>query len=196
MTAKTLTPAQLHLLKLFSFDDSDEFVHEIQEVLTQHFQKKLEAETCRLWEEGIFSDEILDKMIEEDWHSPEFQERLLAQRPRSKNYQELLRRLSDFQEYEEGWDDADALPLNRCVVKNFKKVLEQSSDSILEGWTIFPAANGTLLLEYKPAEAGINIGKDDFSYYCLKSNGSVEGKNHQLFTPAAILNTMKLISHD
>jgi hypothetical protein len=115
---------------------------------------------------------------------------------RSQNYQEMLRRLSDFQEYEEGWDDADALPLNRNVVKNFKKVLEQSTDSVLEGWTIFPAANGTLLLEYKPAEAGINIGKDDFSYYRLNSNGDVEGKNKQLFTPTAILNTMEYISHD
>ena len=116
--------------------------------------------------------------------------------PRSQNYQEMLRRLSDFQEYEEGWDDADAQPLNRSVVKNFKEVLEQSTDSILEGWTIFPAANGTLLLEYKPAEAGINIGKDDFSYYRLNSNGDVEGMNNQLFSPTAILNTMKLISHD
>ena len=116
--------------------------------------------------------------------------------PRGQSYQEMLRRLSDFQEYEEGWDDADALPLNRSVVKNFKKVLEQSTDSILDGWTIFPAANGTLLLEYKTAEAGINIGKDDFSYYRLNSNGSVEGKNKQSFTPKAIINTMKLLSHD
>ena len=115
--------------------------------------------------------------------------------PRSQKYQEMLRRLSDFQEYEEGWDDADALPLNRSVVKNFKEVLEQSTDNVLEGWTIFPAANGTLLLEYKPIEGGINIGKDDFSYYCLK-NGNVEGKNKQPFTPTAIINTMKLISHD
>lgn len=116
--------------------------------------------------------------------------------PRGHNYQEMLRRLSDFQEYEEGWDDADALPLNHSVVKNFKKVLEQSTDSQLDGWTIFPVANGTLLLEYKPAEAGINIGKDDFSYYRLNGKGDVEGKNNQQFSPTAILNTMKLISHD
>lgn len=69
MTAKTLTPAQLHLLKLFSIDGSDEFVHEIQEVLTHHFQKKLDAEVDRLWEEGVFSDEILDKWMEEDFHA-------------------------------------------------------------------------------------------------------------------------------
>lgn len=108
---------------------------------------------------------------------------------------EMLRRLSDFQEYEQGWDDADARPLNKGVVKNFKKVLELSSDSNLSGWTIFPAANGTLLLEYKASEAGINIGRDDFSYYILKSDGSVEGKNQQKFSPSAILETMQYISH-
>lgn len=69
MTAKTLTPAQLHLLKLFSIDDSDEFVHEIQDVLTRHFQKKLDAEVDRLWDEGILSDEILDRMMVEDFHA-------------------------------------------------------------------------------------------------------------------------------
>ena len=118
-----------------------------------------------------------------------------AAQTRGLAYQEMLRRLSDFQEYEQGWDDADARPLNKGVVKNFKKVLELSTDSILNGWTLFPAANGTLLLEYKPLEAGINIGKDDFSYYILKPDGSVEGKNGQRFSPDDILETMQYISH-
>jgi len=69
MTARTLTPAQLHLLKLFAFNDSDEFVREIQDVLTRHFQEKLDKEIDRLWEEGVFSDEILDKWMEEDFHA-------------------------------------------------------------------------------------------------------------------------------
>ncbi|MBR1395398.1 MAG: hypothetical protein IJ559_07055 [Prevotella sp.] len=69
MTAKTLTPAQLHLLKLFSIDGSDEFVQEIQEVLTRHFKAKLDKEIDRLWDEGILSDEILDKIAQEDLHA-------------------------------------------------------------------------------------------------------------------------------
>ena len=69
MTAKTLTPAQLHLLKLFSIDVSDEFVQEIQEVLTRHFKAKLDKEIDRLWDEGILSDEILDKIAQEDLHA-------------------------------------------------------------------------------------------------------------------------------
>ena len=118
-----------------------------------------------------------------------------AVQSRGLPYQNMLRRLSDFQEYERGWDDGDARPLNRNVVKNFKSVLEQSTDSLLAGWTIYPAANGSLLLEYKPTEAGINIGKDDFSYYFLASDGTIGGKNHLQFSPSAILNVMQQISH-
>ena len=68
-TAKTLTPAQMHLLKLFAYNNSDEFAREIQDVLTRHFQEKLEKEVDRLWDEGVFSDEILDKWMDEDVHS-------------------------------------------------------------------------------------------------------------------------------
>ena len=58
-----------------------------------------------------------------------------------------------------------------------------------------PPATGRFLLEYKPLEAGINICKDDFSYYILKPDGSIEGKNGQKFSPDEILETMQHISH-
>lgn len=120
-------------------------------------------------------------------------ENLGASKARGIAYQNMLRRLSDFQEYERGWDDEDASPLNRQVVKNFKKVLEDTTDSLLSGWTIYPAANGSLLLEYQPREAGINIGKSDFSYYDL-SDGKVTGANSCPFTPSSVIETMKQIS--
>ena len=113
---------------------------------------------------------------------------------RGLDYQEMIKRLSDFQEYEQGWDGNDAMPLSADVVKNFKLVLEESTDDMLAGWTIFPAANGSLLLEYKPCEAGINIGRDDYSYYFF-NNGVANGKNHQAFSPEAIIKTMQDIAY-
>ena len=71
MTAKTLTPAQLHLLKLFSIDGSDEFVQEIQEVLTRHFKAKLDKEIDRLWDEGVLNQERLDLLRHKDLHAKE-----------------------------------------------------------------------------------------------------------------------------
>ena len=40
-------------------------------------------------------------------------------------YTRMLERLSDYQEYQKGWDGEDAAPLNTIVVRNFKKVLLQ-----------------------------------------------------------------------
>ena len=42
----------MHLLKLFSFNKSEDFAKDIQQVLTRYFQEKLDAETDRLWDEG------------------------------------------------------------------------------------------------------------------------------------------------
>lgn len=111
---------------------------------------------------------------------------------RGRIYTEMLERLSDFQEYEEGWDGEHALPLNHLVVKNFKSLLQESTDNDLYGWTIFPAANGTLLLQNKERKSGVNIGSKGFSYYSIQ-NGEVKGENNLAFTPQAVLDIMKQI---
>ena len=111
---------------------------------------------------------------------------------RGKAYMELLERLSDFQEYEAGWDGDNALPLNHSVVKNFKSILQESSDNDLQDWTIFPSANGTLLLQNKKRKSGINIGAQGFSYYTIQ-NGETQGENNLAFSPDAVLEIMKQI---
>ena len=65
MEATTLTPTQQHLLKLFSFDNSEAYAREIQEVLTQ---AKLDQESDRLWDEGILNQQRLDELRKEDLH--------------------------------------------------------------------------------------------------------------------------------
>ena len=43
METTVLNPTQMHLLKLFSFNNSEEYAREIQTVLTRHFQERLDA---------------------------------------------------------------------------------------------------------------------------------------------------------
>ena len=66
--AVALNPTQKHLLKLFSFNNSEDYAKEIQLVLTQYFQKQLDAEADCLWDEGILDQEALDKIAHEDLH--------------------------------------------------------------------------------------------------------------------------------
>lgn len=68
MPATALNPTQMHLLKLFSFNSSEDYAREIQEVLTRHFQAQLDAEADRLWDEGILNQERLDEIRHEDLH--------------------------------------------------------------------------------------------------------------------------------
>ena len=107
-------------------------------------------------------------------------------------YTEMLERLSDYQEYEKGWDGDNALPLSKQVVKNFKAFLQKSKDSELQDWTIFPAANGTLLLQNRERKSGINIGTNGFSYYEIV-DGEVKGENNLKFSPKSVIETMKRI---
>lgn len=112
----------------------------------------------------------------------------------SSAYTRLLEKLSDYQEYEQDWDGDGALPLNAVVAKNFKSVLRHCNDeSILDDWTIFPAANGSLLFQYNKKEGGINIGKNDFSYYII-SGGGVKGENSLTFSPERVVECMKKIA--
>ena len=69
MEATILNPTQMHLLKLFSFNKSEDFAREIQDVLTRHFQAQLDAEADRLWDEGVLNQEKLDAIRHEDLHA-------------------------------------------------------------------------------------------------------------------------------
>ena len=115
-----------------------------------------------------------------------------ATNARGMAYTEMLERLSDYQEFEKGWDGDDALPLSKQVVKNFKAMLQKSQDSELQGWTIYPAANGTLLLQNKERKSGINIGINGYSYYEIV-DGEVKGENNLKFSPKSVIETMKRI---
>lgn len=111
---------------------------------------------------------------------------------RGSVYTELLESLSDFQDYEQGWDGEDAAPLDKTVVRNFKLVLQKSNDSDLKGWVIFPERNGTLFMQNDQLDAGINIGCKDFSYY-INKDGKVIGENGKKFTPKSLLDTIRKI---
>jgi hypothetical protein len=69
MDTATLNPTQMHLLKLFAFNNSEEYAREIQAVLTKHFQSRLDAEADRLWDEGILNQEKLDELRHKDLHA-------------------------------------------------------------------------------------------------------------------------------
>lgn len=69
MNTNSLNPTQIHLLKLFSMNSSEAYAKEIKTVLTQYFQQKLDAESDRLWDEGVLNQEKLDEIRRSDLHA-------------------------------------------------------------------------------------------------------------------------------
>lgn len=69
MEATVLNPTQMHLLKLFAFNNSEEYAREVQEVLLRHFQSRLDAEADRLWDEGILNQDKLDEIRNLNLHA-------------------------------------------------------------------------------------------------------------------------------
>ena len=63
-----MNPTQMHLLKLFAFNNSEDFAREIQMVLMRYFQQKLDEESDRIWEEGVLNQEKLDEIRHLDPH--------------------------------------------------------------------------------------------------------------------------------
>ena len=69
METTALNPTQMHLLKMFAFNGSEEYAREVQEVLTRHFQDRLDTEADRLWDEGILDQQKLDEIRQMDLHA-------------------------------------------------------------------------------------------------------------------------------
>ena len=68
MATSVLNPTQQHLLKLFSYDNSEEYAREVQAVLTKHFQQELDAESDKLWNDGVRDAKRLEKLRYTDFH--------------------------------------------------------------------------------------------------------------------------------
>ena len=69
MEAAALNPTQMHLLKLFAFNKSEEYAREVQMVLMHYFQEKLDEESDRLWESGVLDQDRLNEIRHMDLHA-------------------------------------------------------------------------------------------------------------------------------
>ena len=71
MEEKRLTPMQEDLLRMLSFDHSDEFALEFRKVYNKYLQEKIEKESDKLWDNGILNKETIEQLRTEDLHSIE-----------------------------------------------------------------------------------------------------------------------------
>ena len=107
--------------------------------------------------------------------------------------QVLYRKLRDISLLQQGWDGFNAVPVNKQVIDNMLVVLNHCDGGQLKGWCIFPEVNGTILLQNYPRRAGINIGDNSFSYFCMNGN-QVSGDDNKPFSASVFINILNKIN--
>ena len=70
MEATVFNPTQLHLLKMFSYAKSEEALLEIKKALSVYFAQKVEEDMDALWDEGLWSQEKNEAILEEHLRTP------------------------------------------------------------------------------------------------------------------------------
>ena len=70
MENAALNPTQLHLLKMFSYAKSEEALLEIKKALSVYFAQKVEEDMDALWDEGLWSQEKNEAVLEEHLRTP------------------------------------------------------------------------------------------------------------------------------
>ena len=64
---KTLNPAQVHVLEVLNYCQTEESVSELKEALAEYYSKKVQTEADKMWESGELNNEAIDRILNEHW---------------------------------------------------------------------------------------------------------------------------------
>ena len=64
-----LNEAQIHVLEILNYCQTEESVCELKEALAEYYVNKVQAEADRMWESGELDNESIDRILNEHWTS-------------------------------------------------------------------------------------------------------------------------------
>ena len=70
LQATPFTPFQIEMLELVSRVSSEAEMRDIRRMLGQYFAKRAEDALDRLWDEGVFSDNVMEEWKSEHMRTP------------------------------------------------------------------------------------------------------------------------------
>jgi hypothetical protein len=68
METTSFNPIQIHLLKMFELDKSENGLEELKNVLYRHYSEKMNAALNKLWDNGELNQKRLDEINKMDLH--------------------------------------------------------------------------------------------------------------------------------
>lgn len=89
----------------------------------------------------------------------------------------LFKRLENLKALKPDWNGENELPIRERSYRNVKDAILATNSSMLSGWILFPAPNGSLYFAGPgKSKAGISIGDDEMTYSVRSSKGTLNGK--------------------
>ena len=70
MEATLLNPTQLHLLRMFSYNQDENSLKELKEVWLKHVRNKMDEEGRRIWKEKNLNNEIMHEWLNTHIRTP------------------------------------------------------------------------------------------------------------------------------
>ena len=64
--AAIFNPIQQHLLRMFSFNKSEDNLEELKSVLTEYYAKKVDETFDKLWDDGVLDQKKLNEIRTQD----------------------------------------------------------------------------------------------------------------------------------
>ena len=68
MKTTAFNPIQIHLLRMFEYENSSKSLEELKEVLYQYYARRMEESLDALWGEGMLDQKRLDEIDGMDLH--------------------------------------------------------------------------------------------------------------------------------
>jgi hypothetical protein len=70
MQATTLNPTQLHLLQMFQYNQDEESLVELKELLLKFYQTKVDEEIEKVWKDKKMSNETMHALVNAHYRTP------------------------------------------------------------------------------------------------------------------------------
>lgn len=65
----TLNQAQIHILEMLNYCQTEESVSELKEALSDYYAQRVQTEADKMWESGELNNEAIDRILNEHWTS-------------------------------------------------------------------------------------------------------------------------------
>ena len=110
-------------------------------------------------------------------------------------HQKLAQRINSLSQLSDGWDGEDSKAISSQCIKKLQRVLDKVDDVLLDGWFLFPDANGYLYFDYtgNNCTAGITMMPDKMVYF-IERNDRLQKNDGLRFTSANLISILKRVN--